>query len=301
MGLYLGNKIITPSIVSQGSGGGDTITATNNTGSAISEGDKVFVEKIPGEFRCTNFYLQPFIINGQNYGFGSNLTLTFDDSTGIARGFKEHNYIQLMNFFKPSNNTWEHVYKVKTPSSFQSDNRYLQLAQDSFYTAGMSIEISTAGIFGFGVTSSSTSSWDIGFKWGTHQIPVNTWCWVKLEFTGTQYILSLSEDGKEWTQEAVITSSASIRVASNYITIGGNYYNGIFWGGEVDLGKSYIKINNKTWWTGAYRLSNAESYLTGFAEESIANNSTGSVKTVLPVEISVSVTVDADNATINLE
>lgn len=41
--------------------------------------------------------------------------------------------------------------------------------------------------------------------------------------------------------------------------------------------------------------------LTGVADENIANNSTGSVKTVLPVELSVSVTVDADNATINLE
>lgn len=282
--------------------GGDIITAKNATGSAISEGDKVWIYRTAGEgLKLVNFSEPNYILaNSKIYG----INVSYDSSTGIISNFVAgtNNYLGLINTFNPSSNTWEQVYRVKTPSSYDTYNRVLQLASDtsnSYYRAGMSIEISSEGVFGFGVTNVITS-WAIGWAWGSTSIPTNTWCWVKLEFTGTQYILSISDDGNSWNQEAVITSSTAIS-ANGTIGIGGSQNTSPHWGGQVDLSKSYMKIGSNYWWTGAYRVTEAEKYVTGFATENIASGAEGDAKTVMPETLSVSITADANDATITVE
>lgn len=70
--------------------------------------------------------------------------------------------------------------------------------------------------------------------------------------------------------------------------------------------KVWIKISiNELDYTDVYNIISYDDIdnatLSGFAEENIAISGTGKVKTILPTKINVSVTTNADDATILLE
>lgn len=79
--------------------------------------------------------------------------------------------------------------------------------------------------------------------------------WLKLEFTGTEYKLLLSENGISWTLEASITSSTKlIYGSSDNWHIGWNYHSSSSYHyplkSELNLAESYIKVNGEFWWRG---------------------------------------------------
>lgn len=79
--------------------------------------------------------------------------------------------------------------------------------------------------------------------------------WLKLEFTGTEYKLLLSENGIDWTLESSITSSTKlIYVSYDNWHIGWNYSSSSSYyyplKSELNLAESYIKVNGEFWWKG---------------------------------------------------
>lgn len=79
--------------------------------------------------------------------------------------------------------------------------------------------------------------------------------WLKLEFTGTEYKLLLSENGISWTLEASMTSSTKLTYgSSDNWHIGWNYHSSSSYHyplkSELNLAESYIKVNGEFWWRG---------------------------------------------------
>lgn len=79
---------------------------------------------------------------------------------------------------------------------------------------------------------------------------VGTRYWTKLQFTGSQYILSLSTDGKNFVTQSTINNTAKVSQINNFAfgcdrntaTLGNT--------ASIDLPNCYIKVNNKEVWRG---------------------------------------------------
>lgn len=226
------------------------------------------------------YAIKDFYGTTQNFITAGNLTIT----NRVASGFSSSSYLKLQNVFNPGNNTWEAVFRVKTGNdvdAFQCINGSGVLTGAD--CQGFCIDVSSVKFLYF--ISSNGTSWDIASaKFGETSLQTNTWYYVKLEFTGSAYILSVSTDGTSYTQDAIVASSQKIFVSSQPMAIGGNFYNSLNeapWKGSIDLSQSYIKINGSNWWV-PYVSNITQDMFTGIAQEAIAVSGTGEVKTILP-------------------
>ena len=182
------------------------------------------------------------------------------DENKVASGFTSSKYLKLQSVFNPSSNPWEMVFKVKTGSDVTSTH----CINGSGVLSGADFQgvcvITLGGNFVY-YLSSTGSSWDIVSEaHGSTSIQTNTWYYVKLEFTGSAYVLSLSTDGQTWTTDSTTTSSASVYVSSQPMVIGGSFYSSTNispWNGEIDLSESYIKINGSDWWVPEFTKSSS--------------------------------------------
>jgi hypothetical protein len=86
--------------------------------------------------------------------------------------------------------------------------------------------------------------------WKDFLISYNTLYYLKLQFTGLAYILSISTDNVIWNEVTrVETTTKTNNSVSNRQTIGvnGSYTYSRMWYGSIDLNETYIKINGQPW------------------------------------------------------
>jgi hypothetical protein len=251
----------------------DVVVATNTTGSAISTGDKVWIEPSGNNYNLINFRAAY-----NNYTIVGNLTV--NTSTGVATGFSLNNYLQLPTPFNPANQPWEVQVKFSSDNISQSLALFHSMPYKSGGIYGIVFDIEDSK-FVFGI-SINGSSW-LFAQSGTYTPQSNTVYWVKFGWTGTEYYLDYSTDGTNYTRDITYTSSTPAyqnNTATEFGLFSWNSYEGRYLNGPLYLEDCYIKINGLEWWNPRV-ISITEDTLTGYAQENIENSASGKVKTVL--------------------
>jgi len=185
----------------------------------------------------------------QNYSINGTMLSV---ENGIAKGFNETNYLLLPQLFTPGNSKWEIVLKFNI-SSFNTTSTWINLfgnGNTTDRTAGIHIFYNTSGSIRVEACTLGASSWNIMNVSGTTILTTNKDYWVKVQYTGTQYIVYISTDGITYNQEASVSSSEvigasatqSLGISVSHPTL---YHNGIIY-----LNESYIKIDDEIWWDG---------------------------------------------------
>ena len=249
MALYVGNVKVVPSVVYQ-----TVLTATNNTGSAINQNDKVWINSNGGGYVLDNF----LTTTSENVERHGSISIT----DGVVSGFSMTAYLTLQN--PPASITSaEMVFKFKTGSNVYSFQNIFACQFTECYISGGTLNVwsETVG------TNASCGS-----------VSTNTTYWVKVVVANGQTKISYSTDGETYTGEASITND---RTTTNYFNIGfgvpaagtSRYFRG-----TIDLNDSYINVDGSLFWE--YELTTATittSTLTGKAQENIAAGASGKV------------------------
>ena len=168
-------------------------------------------------------------------------------TNGVISNFSDNNYVSIRRNFSPSSSdVWVQQWKFTTASSLSSDYQSITGALTDIKS---SPHIATKGEQIQVWMSSDSYNWDIsnGEQHNTGDIlQTNTTYWVRVEFTGSSYILSYSTDGTNFTVFDTIQSSTPVK-SSEDIVIGVEQYNSPFQG-TVDLNESWIEVNNEIFW-----------------------------------------------------
>lgn len=252
----------------------DIITATNNTGSAIIEGDKVWIEPSGNNYNLINFRSAVY----DNYTIVGSPTV--NTSTGVVSGFSASNYLTLPLSLNPADKPWEVKLKFTTSNDVNSAQGIFQTitaysVNGQYGICFMIFE----GKLDLGVSIDGTS-WLFDTR-GTHTLSTNTTYWVKFGWTGTEYYVDYSTDGTNYTRDITENSTTPVYSSSNYTLLGiYSWRVKDSFRGALDLSDCYITVNNSIWWNPRV-IQATEDTLTGYAKENIAAGSTGNVKTVL--------------------
>lgn len=254
---------------------GDIITATNTTGSAVSADDKVWVE--------------PEINYIQNFGIVGSPTI----ENQIASGFSGIDYLTFPAINTQTADSWEVVIQFQggitgnSTIGFFSSNNSFSLE----YSVGA---LPPSGRFKLYLCSNGGSSWDIadGVS-GSHALPLTIAIkpyYIKLKYADGVYTVSYSEDNETWIEDINISNSAKLYYyKNNLIKIGTGRYDSLKSLQKIHLLYSWTKENNTIWTpytieTNYNIIPSAQVTSTSFtavAQTSIANNASGSVKTIL--------------------
>lgn len=200
-----------------------------------------------GSATTLDAYLAGSNLHGKitNADIVGNISLT---TTGIASGFNSNSYIHTQSVFSPENNPWEMVFKVTYNTSGINYQRLcgaLNNTSLSQIVIGAGSDVNHKLITWI---SSNNTSWNIASGVQGNSVLVNGQVyWIKAEFTGTNYIISLSTDGVTYNEEINISSSETIKNNNSFFIIGNAELSG-YWSGSIDLSETYIKINNEIWW-----------------------------------------------------
>lgn len=257
----------------------DIVAATNTTGSSIASGDKVWLEKVAGGYNAINFSSAKNKITLDKVG-------TVEVAL-LAQGFSTSNILYMPTTTIPdfdAGNCTTYI-KIKVGASTSQDFQ-------SIYAPGPQI-------VNLGITGNNLKAWSNSTQTSNIMATLsrNTWYWIKAVCNGTSRSVSISTDGVNYTTPVTY---ADENVSGNTLAaeIGGSTYNTAWYFlGQIDLSDFYItNAQGKVVWRAAY-----DGIMTGFAEDAIATSGTGDIRTALPEPISVSVTVDANDAEISAE
>lgn len=175
-----------------------------------------------------------------------NITGTLTNDNGVLSGFSSGNFAKLPNIFSHGSKPWEVQFKVTTGSNVSSQSCIYEQLYDGnvYYGLTLYIENNTLRVR----CGNGSTFWNVNTD---YSISANTAYWIKAVFNGTQYILSASIDGENWTTASTITSS-TIAYDNYLMFIGRRNYGSNYnqWLGSIDLKESYIKVNNELWWEG---------------------------------------------------
>lgn len=154
-------------------------------------------------------------------------------------GFSSSNYVKLPKTLNVSDgSSWDIVIKFK----FNSQANY----QGILGYTGTGLFRSEIRDSKFKLLlSSSTESFNIG-QLESQILETNTDYWVKISYKDNLYKLEMSTNGKDYTTESSITSTTKIIFSSELFF--GNGRDGVL-DGSIDLTQSYIKVNDKLWWS----------------------------------------------------
>lgn len=242
----------------------NVITATNNTGSSITEGDKVWINENSGSYTIENYSS----LDSSNLKINGTLNI----SNGIASGFGVSNFITVGNTNFDLANHWSFETEITTGndvSTFQMifpENRVN-------YNSGLELSV---GYFRLGLSNTHTSI-NIGNISSITIASANTTYKLKVEFTGTAYNLYVND-----ILEGTLNSTA--KLLSWIWNLGcANTNNPAYAGpflGSINLNKTKITAGGFTWTPNIQNVS--QNSLSGIAKENIASGSAGQVETVLP-------------------
>lgn len=169
------------------------------------------------------------------------------DKNYVASGFESTSYVTPgpINF---GNGTWEMVLKTK----FKSGTDYQRICgtADNSSVAQIVIAVKSNNKLITWISSNGTS-WNIasGVE-SNNTLIANTDYYIKAQFTGTNYILSLSTDGINYTEEINVSSSTVISNPNSNFWLGNAESNSYAWQGSIYLKECYIKVNDAFIWKG---------------------------------------------------
>lgn len=169
-------------------------------------------------------------------------------STGIASGFSTSNYLQTPQQVQlNSANTWEIGMKLTTGSSVSGGQDFFGCAMSEGNAVGMLVN---NGKWQFSI--GYNGSW-IFSGTGANYITAGTTYWIKLQFTGSQYIFSFSTNGTTWVVDKTVSSTTKVSNGT-YGNIGrSSRWLNRYFQGSIDLSSCYIMINGELWWSNAYQ------------------------------------------------
>jgi hypothetical protein len=193
------------------------------------------------------------------YKWGSpNVTLVGSPtiSNGVVSGFSTSKYLRTQNVVFQSN--WEVCVKFTTGSDVTtlawvvggggSQNRLIIGYEKSKFRI---------------ILSSNNTSANLANISGSYTVKTNTTYWLKVQFTGTQYVMSYSTDGKTFTTDYTLTSSTKLYEDGKPLSLGANQYsngvNGAMATGSIDLKECYIKQNGNITWRGMTTVAGSAS------------------------------------------
>lgn len=260
--------------------GGDIVTATNTTGSAIAEGDKVWLNKVSGGWNIENF--NDYQTHVTKVG---SPTIT----SGVVSDITSSSYVKAdVDFNVTPTDSWEiGVCCIKTGNA--SSSQYF--ASCGVYTDGPYMSFRNDG-------QTEIVIWGSTYVDGYYfNFENNQKYWIILSYDGNgHYDCKVSTDGITYTSKGIKNASG---ITVNKTIQYGYSSSGTYLRGNIYLEDCYIKKNGSKIWYGAGEVIVAPlESLTGFANEAIAVNGTGNVKTILPEQVTVTVTASADNAEI---
>lgn len=164
-------------------------------------------------------------------------------NNGVVSGFSSNNYLTIQNGFSPNTSIWEFQCYIKYVAG-SAKQSLIDKSTGSGGTRNFQIAINTDKTLTFYVSFDGTSK-SIEST-GTYTLTSNNYYYIRLKFTGTQYILSVSDDGYTWIDDITINNSNYIY--GNVINIIGKIGAGTeIFNGSVDLNKTYIKIGDTVW------------------------------------------------------
>jgi hypothetical protein len=171
------------------------------------------------------------------------------DNNGVLGDFAVNKYATIPTAFNPSNNPWEMMIKVKTPTSFGSYTPFISTADIN--QLGLQLNSGVLNLY----LSSDGVTWDISTASENNSLvcTTNTLYYFKISFTGTQYKLDYKTQTSEWVNLNTIDNTKPIYSTSNLLRFAVNKTNAIALNdGEIDLNESYIKINDSYFWMGTH-------------------------------------------------
>ena len=156
------------------------------------------------------------------------------------------------DFTRASNtaNSWEWVFKIE--KYIPSGAVQVLYSQGRSYESALHVSAANKPYVLLNNTGNSTY---FGSLYSDTVLEEGKLYWLKLEFTGTEYKLLLSEDGITWNLEASLESSTKLAYGSaDNWHIGWNYHGSSSYHYplkcELNLAESYIIVDNQTWWQG---------------------------------------------------
>ena len=254
---------------------GDEITATNTTGSAVNADDRVWVN---GE----DIYTRNFTTSG-------NPTIS-DTTKEMSPVSDTTSYIYKQMNGIPSS-TFEFFTKIKINNVGDVNAVLAKLMTDSNTMTGttfcglgfLSISQYSRNTFGVSISGKNKIISDASLS-------TNTWYYLKLVINSEGTTLSISTDKTNWTDNTGTDVKITNLYQNGYINFGKGSSGGPFQSLSYDLSETYIKFDGNIVWT-PYTTSTTYSIIndtditstsfTGIAQSNIANNATGSVKTLL--------------------
>ena len=231
------------------------LTFPDGKGLAL-QGTWVYKEAISGErYGYPDFYnkcLEEYKDSeNQKQWLKSNVTEvgSLVDNQGVLSGFSTSNYAQMPVPNVSNAENWEMVYKVKLTST---PTATCNIIAGSSANQWLVICVTSASKVGFAVGTGSAWSITETTALGSTVLSPNKDYWVKMVFTGQEYVLSLSEDGKTYNVEYTYTSSEKLPYEDSYdCNLGLNRGSSANpWLGTIDLNASYIDIDGSRWWSG---------------------------------------------------
>lgn len=182
-------------------------------------------------------YKPDFTINGSP-------TITDE---GMVSGFSTSNYLLTPKAFDASAaDSWEVGMKITTGSSVSGAYDFFGCAKSEGNALGMLV-YNGKWLFSVGYNGSWISS-----SSGENEVLANTTYWIKMQFTGTNYIFSFSTDGQVWIEDKNVASTTKMTAGSEArIGRSSQWLNRAF-NGTIDLKECYIKINGAVWWGNQY-------------------------------------------------
>lgn len=259
--LYIGGNQALPTSVAS-SGGGNIITATNNTGTAISSRDKVWIDGVSGSYQAMDFISARNTINMNKAG-------TLKIST-IADNFSTSNYLSLVNktISDLDIGNCTTYLKIKTGNDVNSAQVILSVDPLIVY---MHLYNGYVKVY----NAATQANIDI------FHVNTNAYYWIKIEtINGTTRKISTSTDGQTYLTPVTYTENSISGNVFLLFSIGNEPNDTAYFRGCVDLDECYIKnADGKVVWQALNK-----GILTGVAKENIASGSTGRVETVLPEE-----------------
>lgn len=283
MTLFIGKKLITPTIITQG--GGKQIEAINNTSSAISAGDKVWINQENSENRLVTFnddvyniassdmynitslsrYFTP-VTNNTKYLSISNASISDFYSSIFSSHTQNFNFV--IKFFVDNASNHSRIFSLQSNSTpGTSFFTWCSLSEDSSSLKKISLGFSYA-----------YNEWD-SINLNT-EIEDNTWYYLIYNRSSGKLSLSLTKNSVDNVIETITNSRDNIAfycsTSYTYISLAQtniDYIPLTYDLSEISFTSSYQNINWK-----ALDLSNiTEKTITGSAAENIAVGSTGLV------------------------
>lgn len=276
------------------SGGGDTISAINNTGAAITSGDKVFIAPLSTPQSGANYELiKPKTTDSIGLGFltaglslSDYVTSAIDLTNKTLSGFGYETCGVIPKVFDYTH-PWEFNIKFETGSNISAE-QYIWFGSSSSYFDGGLL------IYFYDYKLEIDMAYSNGGNQGrltefyNYIIASNTIYYVKIGWTGTQYYVRYSTDGMTWTEDvdSPYASNIPLNQSSPFILLGhrNTYGDNRYFQGKIYLDKTYMISNGEIVWQGMYdgTWSNVgNNILTGKASANIASGAVGNVETVI--------------------